>query len=346
MLLASLLLVACGGDDKTKVDAPIHIDAPGGGSDGPGGQVTCAYTEMADATNNMAATAEASGLAVTGSTAICGKLDSSHFDSANQLVDVDVYGFSLAADQDLIVRVWGAAAALDTVTIQIADPSGTQLAFGKYLGDHGALSVHLTAGNYVAGVAAFNPSAIGSAIDYHVSFELDTPATRCGKITAAANYTETGDGGGSGNDMVDYNETADPQKRLTTSTTDMPEMTGVTATAGSKSRLTGSSANVNAADSYMDRDTYQFTTGANVNELSIRLNWAATTVDFDYLVLAANSANSFAGGLRTSNSEDEFETFAVAPSTTYWLWVGSYDGSTGLPQTYDASICAATVSGN
>lgn len=347
MLLASVVLIACGGDNKTKVDASNHIDSPGGGSaDGPG-QVACAHTETADDTNNMAATAEGSGLAITGSTAICGKIDSGHFDSANQLVDVDAYGFTLPADQDLIVRVWGAAGSLETVTLQITDLTGAQLAFGDYVGDHGALSLHLTAGSYVVAVSAFNATAAGSAIDYHVTFDLDTPATRCAKITAAANYTEGPDNPNStGNDMVDYNESASPPKRLTTSTTDVPEMTGLTAAAGSKSRITGSSGNVNAADSYMDRDTYQFTTGANVNEMSIRLNWAATTVDFDYLVLAANSANSFAGGLRTSNTEDEFETFAVAPNTTYWLWVGSYDGSTGLPQTYDASLCADTVTGN
>jgi len=28
----------------------------------------------------------------------------------------------------------------------------------------------------------------------------------------------------------------------------------------------------------------------------------------------------------------------VKPNTTYWLWVGMYDGSTA-PVTYDVSVC-------
>ena len=43
--------------------------------------------------------------------------------------------------------------------------------------------------------------------------------------------------------------------------------------------------------------------------------------------------------LAEAASEYEFETFAVKPSTTYWLWVAAEDGATGQPIGYDATLC-------
>jgi hypothetical protein len=44
----------------------------------------------------------------------------------------------------------------------------------------------------------------------------------------------------------------------------------------------------------------------------------------------------------SATQEDEFATFAVEPGTKYWLWVGAYDGSTGTPIAYSASVCGAS----
>jgi hypothetical protein len=336
-LAALAVLVACGGDHPA-------TDANGDAPADTGPPLTCGYTEKADATNSNAAGAEATGLTLAGSTLLCGKLDSGHYDGGTQTVDVDAFAFTVSAASDLVARVYGSGAeTLDTVALQITSMDGSmQLAFGVFVGDHAALIVHLPAGQYLAAVSAFSASALGAAVDYKVRFDPDT-AGRCAKLTSGG-YTETNDGAGSGNDMVNYDESASTPKTLTAATTDMPEPTGITVAAGTPAHIAGSSANVNPADSYMDRDTYLFSTGAGVNEMSIRLNWSATTVDFDYLVMPVptTTVNDFAGGLATANSEDEFQTFAVKPSTMYWLWVGAYDGATGLPATYDATLCAGS----
>jgi hypothetical protein len=110
--------------------------------------------------------------------------------------------------------------------------------------------------------------------------------------------------------------------------------------------VTGISELVDPDDDYQDRDTFAFTTGSATTQMSIRLNWAATTVDLDYRVYPETTAAplSIVGGLDESQSEYEFETFAVKPNTTYWLWVAAEDGSTGQPAAYGATLCGATWS--
>jgi hypothetical protein len=52
---------------------------------------------------------------------------------------------------------------------------------------------------------------------------------------------------------------------------------------------------------------------------------------------------SVTGGLLASNTEDEFQTFAVKPSTQYWLWIAADAMSpTTTASAYDATICAET----
>ena len=50
-----------------------------------------------------------------------------------------------------------------------------------------------------------------------------------------------------------------------------------------KYRISGTSADVNAADEYRVRDTYFLTTGAATDQMSVRVNWPTATVDFDYM---------------------------------------------------------------
>jgi hypothetical protein len=39
---------------------------------------------------------------------------------------------------------------------------------------------------------------------------------------------------------------------------------------------------------------------------------------------------------------EEYNVIAVKPDSSYWIWVGSHDGSTALPATYDLTICGAS----
>ncbi|HLL22285.1 MAG TPA: hypothetical protein VK427_09145, partial [Kofleriaceae bacterium] len=313
-LIAILALSACGGDNdnpNTTPDAAVTpdtapmIDAPT--------TVTCAFTEAADATNNSSAGAEATQVAFTGAkTAICGSINNGHFEMGPQRVDVDAYKFSVGVDSSVLVHLIGNAGQLGRVILQLGTTAGMQRGLGVFEGDHGTLSVRLAPGEYVVAVAAFNTADPSAAIPYQVTLTSDAPATRCPKVTAAASFTEANDGAmNNGNDMILFNQSGNPQTTRTPSLTDAPEPTALTIGAGTSVRISGSSAAVDPSDDYEDRDTFQFTTGPTTTQLSVRLNWASTTADFDFKVYPVDTLASVTGGLVTSTTEDEFQTFAV-----------------------------------
>ena len=335
------MLAACGGgDSKRDVDAP-----PGDDAAIDAAPATCNFTEAADATNNTSPTAEATMLAFgAAKTTICGTIDNGHFEANNGRVDVDTYKVAVSADTDVLVHLTGAGIeALQRVVIQVGSTAGQQRNLAVVEGDHATLSARLPAGEYVFAVSAFAAADVTAGVPYTLTIVADAPATRCAKATAAADFTEANDGvAHNGNDMITYDGAANPETDITTSPADSPEPTNLTLAAGTSYRLTGSSAAVDPPDDYEDRDTFAFTTGATTTQLTIRLNWTATTVDFDYRVFPANMTLSVTGALASSPVEDEFQTFAVEPNTMYWLWVGAYDGATGQPTTYDATLCAET----
>jgi hypothetical protein len=336
-----LVLAACGGGGSSgdKPDAPDGvIDAAD--IDAPDNMITCAYTEAADATNTNAAGAEPTSLTFgTQKTSICGKINNGHFNASTGAVDVDAFKITVTAQTGALVHLTGQAGGLQIVALQVATGTGQLLALGTYEGDHATTSVRLPAGETTLAVVAVNAADIGAPIDYAITIVEDKPMQRCPKSTAAP-YNEVNDGAqNDGNDIYRFSQTADPQTSFTAQA-DAPEPSGVTANASMSYLLHGSSANVNPNDDYQDRDTFAFTTGATTTQLSVRLNWTATTVDFDFKVYPMMSLVSIGAGLKTSNTEDEFHTFAVKPNTQYWLWVGAFDGATALPATYDATLCA------
>lgn len=343
--LALLFLAACGGGGGSG-DSPDARDPDSGGGaiDMAPNPVTCAYTEAADATNNTSPTAEATGVSAAAPVALCGKVNNGHYNGATTAVDIDTFKVTLPAEADILVHLTGAGlSGLQVARLQVGTTAGMQRKLAVFDTDHATLSVHLPAGDYVFAVTGFNGADIAAPIDYKVVIVPDQPATRCAKVTAAPTFTEANDGAvNTGNDMLTVDESSDPTTNPTPGNTDNPEPTAITTAAGTSYRIGGSSADVDLPDDYEDRDTFLFTTGATTNQLSVRLNWPSTTVDFDFKVFPANTVLSVAGGLATKNSEEELETFAVRPNTQYWLWVGAYDGATGQPAAYDATICAET----
>jgi hypothetical protein len=90
-------------------------------------------------------------------------------------------------------------------------------------------------------------------------------------------------------------------------------------------------------DLYLDRDTYQLSTNENTNELAISLDWDGTTSDLDYIVFEGGSLTPVVASNTTSTTSGELAEFGVKPSTTYWLWVGAFNGSTAA--NYRATVC-------
>jgi|HubBroStandDraft_6_1064221.scaffolds.fasta_scaffold74226_3 hypothetical protein len=349
-LTCLLALAACSSNKNGNGTDGGNGDGGSGSIDAPG--AACDYTEADDGSNNT--TAEATGVTIgTQNQTICGQVNNGHFGSASMTVDVDMYTVTVGSSTaELIVRFENMSpSSLTDFQVTITDTSvdPTLLNSGDYngtLGDHGAYLAELPTGTYNVVVTATAAADIAAAIPYKVELVADQPTTRCPDLTGmTADYTEANDGAANnGNDVVLVDFAKIPSFSLTPSTTDAPEMTGLTVDSSKNWHVVGSSAAVAAGtDTYLDRDTYAITTGASINELSIRLNWPGSTADLDYLVFEANNLTTpNVAATLTATTEDEFATFAVKPSSSYWVWIGAYEGSTGQPIAYSASVCAAT----
>jgi len=339
-------LFGCGDNNHThatdaSIDAPHTPDAPV-----DAGPLPCAYTEMHDATNDVYATSgymiEATGLSYTGSPlVICGAINNGHYNTTQGSIDVDNYGINVATGADVFVTLTGAAQNISSVGVYVYDPVAmVTVGKGFFIVDHGAWAGHLPAGNYEFSVEAYDNQDIAAPVPYRVEFAPDSPTTRCPQVTAASSYTESHDGASNnGNDMIDIDYTMSPARSLTASATDTPESTGLLLTPGTNARVSGSAGTHTVVGSYLDHDTYVITTDSTTDQLSVRLDWASTTTDLDFNVFRAGETIPIGIARTQALAQPEYTTFAVAPGTTYWVWVGAASTSTSPPAAYDISLC-------
>ena len=116
------------------------------------------------------------------------------------------------------------------------------------------------------------------------------------------------------------------------------------------------------SDDYFERDTFLISTGANVNQLTVRMDWDGGQADMDWVLFeepatGATDFTLFGSGTLISDGVDadgvpqgEFVTFTVDPSKNYLLWGGVFNvlsagGAPQLPKPYDMSIYGANVTG-
>jgi hypothetical protein len=324
-----ILLAACsGGNDN----ADASVDA------GP----ICDYTELDDVGN--ATTAESANVTIGAQTRnLCGSINTGHFDAATGTVDVDRFRVTVeAASADLLVRFFAGAGGSElSVLIFNTAPAPTLLNGGRLdaaLGDHGVFRSSLAAGTYDVVVRVRATADLAAPIDYKVRLLADAP---CAAISDPAAYTEAHDNADSrGNDVVAVDFSKAPA--FAPATGSAPEATGLTIAPKQPVRISGTSADVTGTDQFMDRDTFQFATDAATNELSVRLAWPAGA-DLDYVVFQDQSTTETASSTNAGGDGTELATFAVKPSSTYWLWVGGRKGSAGLPAAYDVSVCGTQV---
>ena len=314
-----VLLVACG--DNAALPDALAGDATDAAPDTPDPPEGCDWAELFDATN--AAMPEATGLTFTSQLQFCGTIDVGHTNPSSMLVDADAFAFKLTAPRGVFVELAGNFGALG-IELSITNGFGDALTTTRFAGTHAVAGATLPAGNYGIAVRAIGDEP-GARIDYKAI--VTTNILAC--TPAATDFTE----GNAPNDVVEVRYTGDPALRRVL-TTGNPASTGIVA---GDARITGTSENVDAPDDFHDRDTYAITTAA-VDTLRVRLDWSAPTVDLDLLVFPAGIPE-IAGATRVGTSGPEEVTLAVLPNTTYWIWIGSYDSSTGLPITYDVSIC-------
>ena len=260
-LFALVAVAACGDDSGgTKIDSGVIdtrlIDAA---------DPDCDYTEQSDISNDTTSggASEATGVAFSTRTVVCGTIDHTHFDN-DVTIDGDAYDLTVAAETDVVVRmVAPGAAALELVGIDVRDASDGLLGTFSFYGNHGVVSAHLPAGTFTLLVLSLGSEAIITSVPYRIEVVSDTPDTRCPEITVGG-FTETETGNNTANDVYDYSGTALPIGAFTAAA-DVPEETSIVLAPGTDIRFTGDSANVAAADYYEDTDTYKIATGAGTN---------------------------------------------------------------------------------
>jgi hypothetical protein len=311
---ALCLLVACG--DNAVVPDALVADAIDAAPDAPPPPAGCSWGELFDADNHTAP--EVTGLAFGAPLVMCGQIDRGH--TSAMLVDSDAFGFSLASTQQIRVELTGDLGAL-RVELSITNRFGDPLTTSRFVGAHAVTAATLPAGDYGVAIRAIGAEP-AAAIAYTATITADT--STC--LPTGAPYVESA----AANDVVEVRYTGDPALRRVV-------IAGTPEPAGTATRLTGTSDAADAADDFRDRDTFAITTGA-VTTMRVRVDWTGAA-DLDLLVFPAG-VPEIAGATRVATSGPETATFAVAPSTTYWIWIGAYDTSAGLPVTYDVALCS------
>lgn len=296
----------------------------------------CDYTETSDSTNDTMS--EMTNLTVSDHQEhVCGQFNGGHHDDLLGIVDIDTYRIDIETPTPTptLVEIIGGDGVdqLHDIAIQFLT-TGTQPALagvGHYdpaLSDHGAYVVTLTPGLYDMQVILYDSGDLSGPIDYRVRL---APMPACDALTNA-NYTEASD---ATNGVVSVDYTKDPSFTMIAGNT--PEASNVSVDAGDSDMIAGSAGATATSDLYLDRDTYAISTTENTNELAVRLDWDGTTSDLDFIVFEENSVTPVVASNTTSDMEGELAVFGVKPSTTYWLWIGAFMGSTAT--NYRATVC-------
>ena len=321
------------------------------GSDDPADQIPegCDFLERDDAGNDVFAmtpgTAEATELTLGEANVFCGQIDPGHFQPSAQgpgIVDVDAFTLEVAADTSAVISLTGES--LESYALAqmiIADAAGTAIALASYdpAIEHGIqLVAALAPGSYRIAVGALNPADPTEPLAYRAKVATYDLAARCAD-PAAPTFVEANDGAdNTGNDMIEVRYVANGAT-ATVATTDIPEPSNVTVASGTPTLIEGSIAMVNPADEYLDRDTFSITAG-DASHLLVRVAWPGTGADLDFFLFDENLPDILApNGTVTSNTRAELELIPITPNAKYWLWVGAYDMSMGLPLAYKATLC-------
>jgi len=351
-LLAACLMAACGSDSGSgDAGPPLDAAAPSDALLSDASVVDCLgdYRESFDRTNDPLTVengeAEPTGFVLRGGTepfTVCGQIDPAQ--SNDTVVDGDYYEFTVGGTTPVNVRIeltapdGNQATDLAIDLHQVDEGTPFFVASGPFRTDYSLIAgISLAPGTYWVNAVAFHP-APDNPVLYTISIERDT--FTCPRVEVAT-YPESSDGAGRENDMVAIQHPDPPEL---TAADDSPEVTGIVLDpASGPVSLQGQSAALGSdGDSYLDRDSYLVRSGPETNELEIRLSWPNDTVDLDVYLFAKDDPlddYSVSLGASVDKMDDELFTVAIDPDRAYWLWVGAYQDGTGLPISYNATLC-------
>jgi hypothetical protein len=284
---------------------------------------------------------------------ICGRI-AEREPGPGDLVDIDMYRIEAGDAERLLIRLVADGGLLEQVAVEVyasedavVDGEDRYLGGASVLGTHGVFVADADPAGYVVVVVGINGVRPTSALDYELRIVADDPLARC-PDAEQADYVEQLDSeaGNVENDVVQLKD----GYPLTGSPLDTPEPSGP--------ELTIAPDGVHGVDgeigvhvlpvdeSYLDRDTYVVATGANTNQLDVRVRWTdgKKPSDLDWYLFDDRGEEPPILIRRSSSTENpELQTAAVLPSSTYWLVVGSYAGSAPT-QPYQITVCGTEYS--
>jgi hypothetical protein len=343
-------------------DVQVNPDGGGPGTCGATGD----YVEQDDSANSTGAGVELTELTLTFGESFtvggCIRPEFAELSDGQLVADVDLYHFNVGPSSlgtqvvsGSITSTGGALAEGLTVLFYARVRGEVTVVGGGQLGVAGNLitPMNLSAGADVL-MLVVHPNgelADTDVFSYQIRIEsLNCAAAGTGEPALATESRDNNDIDNmhAANDMFSYDWLApegEPRILETASTSDMPETTGLIATANTSHLFVGNSAAVeNYIDTYLDRDTFQFSTGGNVRRVVFHITWPAdANGDMDFFVVPAGSANddSILGSGTSGAPTVEYGGVPVAPNSSYWLWVGNYRTSvppeTGVP--YRITAC-------
>jgi hypothetical protein len=338
---------------------------------------TCDYTEQHDTQNDTVlangngqpSMPEATGFTDAMGKVICGNVDMTHYPYTRPIVDIDVYAFSLAADSEVRIELYGAGLESLNLGLWVVDPNesavnyyGGRVARSRsavFVKDHAVLIDKLPAGDYTVEMEAATPELMSepsslTPIPYKIRFSAFSLAAACPMATGAATHVE----GAADNDVLTYRYNTLMSigfRQLTTKTTDSPESTGITLTPGTTASIManiGSEGTALDGDDYLERDTFEFQSGT-ANEVIARVDWGTgttDTTDIDFFLLpqltmppahnwsALTQSTNPQIGSATNAPPLEAAITSIEPGQPYWLMAGAYTGST-QPSPYTVTLC-------
>ena len=343
------LLVAGCGAHATSSDSDAA--ALGDDADGVDSHLKrCGYREVNETANDITqgGTAEVTGYfaSVDGRPlVICGQLDPRQQTQDHR--DWDTYEFvvSGARDLDLRVELFDAGSQFQQVSIELWDAGfpTRRLYIGHATASHGVFEFGVAAGaGYWLVVRDVGGTESETSVPYRAVIRRKPYV--CETVDDALDYGEGNEIAHAhrGNDMIAV--TTDPIALSQTPVDDAPEPTGITLQPDGRYHLRGHSAAIDSTgDDYFDRDAFAVTTGNQVNEMEVVVEGASTVADLDlYIVAATEPTVDLTSGQGTAMGDDRI-TLAVAPETTYWLWVGAHVDAERADQIYDVAVCARQI---
>ncbi|HYJ07454.1 MAG TPA: hypothetical protein VEX18_00555, partial [Polyangiaceae bacterium] len=325
-------------------------EPPFGGAGAGPVVVTCGYTEQADTSNQHASpllngTSEATGQSTNGKVEICGEVHSGHFAASDQVVDIDSYSINVAGAGEIYALVEFAKEVPAEDVLLVVATSDQDQRWVRVARGTGVLWSDVPSGALTVSVAVVNASALEENISYRIRVLHDDFDERCPRATDAVplanQHLEMNDGANNqGNDVLRVPEDLGIDDEISAIAGSTAEQGLGVETEVHWARGSAGPSTIQPAYGYEDGDAYDLSR-LGPTQLSVRLDWDGNA-DLDLFVFEGQGERLIARS--TTRAAGAAERLTFPPSARdYVIWVAAAEGSTGLPQAYELTVCGEGI---